>query len=145
MWRSVCDQDQHFNCNCVYWLRTLCKRLVATEQLGAWEHTLFWAICKTPVMANYMSTGHHNVTWTPSFKNYSFNRTLIHGEYVKARLPDHLDQKKCKPKKKTKEWAIMYGKCVLNTLPVLEDICYCLYYCVSSIFVLPVHRLTVLC
>jgi len=37
-----------------------------------------------------------------------------------------------------------YSNCMLNALPVLEDIHYCLYYCVSLVFVLPIHRLTAL-
>ena len=54
-----------------------------------------------------MSASHHNVTWTPTSsdlsKTYPLNRTL-QWACVKAGLPDHLDQQKCRP---NKEWALL--------------------------------------
>ena len=68
------------------------------------------------------------------------NRTLIHGVYVKLNCQITWISRNASQKGMGN-----YGNCMLNALPVSNDIHYCLYYHVSWVFLLPVYHATAPC
>ena len=105
------DQCLHVISNsvCVYqiWLHALIKWLKAmywTAHTQEPSCSIATQLSKEPShgkLCLQSSTCDMNAHFLSS-KNYPLNRTLVHGVCVKARLPDHPDQQKCKPKQ---EWA----------------------------------------